>query len=554
MLWSLFKFILFLAVVAAVALGATWLLETDGGVQVAVANTEFTLGPLESVIGLVLLLVALWIVLKLVGLLVAIVRFLKGDQTAISRYFDRSRERRGYDAVNEGLLALAAGEGRLALQKAEKADRLLNRPQMTNLLTAQAAEMAGDRRRAEDTYKRMIEDDRTRFVGIRGIMKQRLADGDTDTAMKLAERAFAIRPKHEETQDVLLRLQAEKGEWAAARETLGAKLKHGHLPRDVHRRRDAVLALGAARDIADVDASQDARDRAIEANKLSPDLVPAAVMAADGLIAKGDKRQAARVLKKAWDSQPHPDLAAAFARIEPGESPEARIKRFGQLTKSNPDHPETRMLNAELLIASEDFTGARRALGDLAETDPTARTLTIMAAIERGTGADDAVVKGWLARALTAPRGPQWVCASCHTVHAHWMPVCDNCHAFDSLSWTRPPKESVAMPAGAEMLPLIVGRLGDSRRVEPEAATTTVDAEAATATPAASGAATAASASSSGPAAGPEVMSAEPATPPPGAAGRAPVEDAEPVIDADATGPGDATVDGDRADGKKDGA
>ena len=528
MLWSLFKFILFLAVVALVALGASWLLETDGGVQVSVADTEFTLGPLESVIGLALLLIALWIVMKLVGLLVAIVRFLKGDQTAISRYFDRSRERRGYDAVNDGLLALAAGEGRLALQKAEKADRLLNRPQLTHLLTAQAAEMAGDRRRAEDTYKRMIEDDRTRFVGIRGIMKQRLADGDTDTAMKLAERAFAIRPKHEETQDVLLRLQAEKGEWAAARQTLGAKLKHGHLPRDVHRRRDAVLALGAARDIADPDASPEARDRAIEANKLSPDLVPAAVMAADGLIARGDKKQAARVLKKAWDAKPHPDLAAAFARIEPGESADARIKRFGQLTKSNPDHAETRMLNAELLIAGEDFTGARRALGDLAETDPTARTLTIMAAIERGTGADDAVVKGWLARALTAPRGPQWVCASCHTVHAQWMPVCDNCHAFDSLAWTRPPKEAVAMPAGAEMLPLIVGRLGDGRGAAPADApeTTTVDATADPVDPTAGAATTAA--------AEPGVASTEPGRP--AAARTDGVEDAEPVADTAAPG------------------
>ena len=53
-------------------------------------------------------------------------------------------------------------------------------------------------------------------------------------------------------------------------------------------------------------------------------------------------------------------------------------------------------------------------MGDLAETHPTARTLAIMAAIERGQGADDAVVKGWLARALTAPRGPQWVCDNCN--------------------------------------------------------------------------------------------------------------------------------------------
>ena len=83
----------------------------------------------------------------------------------------------------------------------------------------------GDRKKAEDTYKKLLDDSQTRFVGVRGIMKQKLADGDTDTALKLAEKAYALKPKHEETQDVLLRLQAEKSDWVGARKTLNAKLK-----------------------------------------------------------------------------------------------------------------------------------------------------------------------------------------------------------------------------------------------------------------------------------------------------------------------------------------
>ena len=85
-----------------------------------------------------------------------------------------------------------------------------------------------------------------------------------------------------------------------------------------------------------------------------------------------------------------------------------------------------------------------------------------MAAIERGMGADEAVVRGWLTRALTAPRGPQWVCDNCQHIHANWMPVCTNCHGFDTLSWRRPPHAEVAMPGSTEMLPLVVGRGRDS--------------------------------------------------------------------------------------------
>ncbi len=465
MLWSLIKIIAFIAIVTALTYGGMQLMTVDGGATVEVAGQEFTLSTLEMVFALLALVVAVWLGLKLLALCVATFKFLNGDETAISRYFDRNRERKGYEALSEGMMALASGEGHLAMTKAARADKYLQQPQLTNLLTAQAAEMTGDRKTAEDTYKKLLQDDKTRFVGVRGIMKQKLADGDTDTAMKLAQKAFALKPKHEETQDVLLRLQADSADWAGARKTLGAKLKSGYLPRDVHKRRDAVLALSEAKDIHGDGKTIEAREAAIEANRLSPDLIPAAVMAARGYIADGNARYATRVLTKTWTAQPHPDLAAAFAEIAPDETPQERLKRFTTLTKTTPDHPEAKMLLAELNISAEDFPAAKRALGDLVTTDPTARSLTLMAAIERGEGADDTVVRGWLTKALTAPRGPQWICDNCQHIHTSWGATCDNCGSFDTLSWKRPPASDVAMPAGTEMLPMIVGQAPETALV-----------------------------------------------------------------------------------------
>jgi len=478
MLWSLIKILLFVVVVGALTLGAEYLLESEGGVQLTVAGTEYTLGPLQSVIAAAVLVFAVWVLLKLVSFLVAVWRFLNGDETAISRYFDRNRERKGFQALSEGMMALASGEGRLAMAKAAKAEKYLQKPELTNLLTAQAAELSGDRKKAEDTYKKLIASETTKFVGVRGIMKQRLADGDTDTARKLAEKAFQLKPKHEETQDVLLTLQAQAQDWSGARKTLSAKLKNGNLPRDVHRRRDAVLALSEAKEILNDENSIDAREAAIEANRMSPDLIPAAIMAARSYIEKGKPKYAIRVLKKAWEVQPHPELAAAFAEIAPNETPKERIKRFGVLTRIKPDHPETRLVLAELNLAAEDFPEARRALGDLVDSQGDARALTIMAAIERGEGAPDAVVKGWLARALNAPRGPQWVCDNCQHAHADWTPICKNCQSFDTLSWHAPSAAEVSSATGVQMLPLIVGSLEDKSAEEdvPEAEVEVVDA------------------------------------------------------------------------------
>ena len=330
MLWSLTKVVLFVVLVAGLALAAGLLSESGETLRLIVAGWEFTIGPVQAVVLAVLVILAVWLLLKVLGLLGATFRFLNGDETALSRYFDRNRERKGYRALSEAMMALASGEPRLALTRAQNAERLLGKPELTTLLVAQAAEAAGDRKRATEAYKTLLSDDATRFVGVRGLLQQKLAEGDREVALKLAEKAFELRPKHAETQDILLKLQSDAGDWSGARLTLGAKLKAGALPKDVYRRRDAVLALQQARTVFDDSASIEAREAAIEANRLSPDLIPAAAMAARGYIAKGDRRNATRVLKKAWEVLPHPDLAAAFAEIEPDETPHAFGRASGR--------------------------------------------------------------------------------------------------------------------------------------------------------------------------------------------------------------------------------
>lgn len=456
MLWTVTKVLFFVAVVVLVSLASTILVEMGGTLRIAIGGWEFSLGPLQMVIAAVALFLVIWGLIKVVGLIVATFKFLIGDETALSRYFDRNRERRGYQAVSDGLIALASGEGRLAMIKAQRAQKYLDQPELTTLLLAQAAEVAGDGQKAAEAYKALLATPETRFVGIRGLMKQKLAEGDTFTALALAEKAFAMKPRHAETQDILLKLQSESSDWTGARETLRAKQKGGALPKDVYKRRDAVLALQQAKGVLDESASIEQREAAIAANKMSPDLIPAAAMAARSYILVGDKKNATRVLKKAWEAQPHPDLAAVFAEIEPEEEPLARLKRFAMLTNIQAAHDETKLLLAELNIANESFPAARRALGDMATKHPTRRALTIMAAIERGEGAEDAVVRGWLTGALTAPRGPQWCCDNCQAIHAQWAPICSNCSGFDTLSWREPPEGSGASATGTELLPLLV--------------------------------------------------------------------------------------------------
>ncbi|MFV0474635.1 MAG: heme biosynthesis protein HemY [Pikeienuella sp.] len=444
-----------LAIIAA-ALAFVWLKDSDGGVTLALAGRVY--GPFRPVeaVGIILgLAFALWLMVKAFGFLVALVRFFTGDETALSRFWNRSRERRGFNALAGGLISMAEGDGKTALVKARKAERLLDRPVLTRLVVAQTAEAAGQIGLAKDYYKQLAAEPRTAYVGVKGLLDQAIRKGDKTKALALAQHAFGLKAREPELLVTLFDLQCEAGDWDGARRTLEAKTKAGAITRDVAERRAAVLMVADGRAAATKGETGKSRDLIGAAHKKAPGLIPASITLAGQQHADGSTRKAEKTLREAWRREPHPDIAAAYAALAPEESPEARRKRFRELTRLHPDHAETRMLSAELALAAGDAAGGRAAMGDLAESHPTGRALALMAAIERADGGGDALVRGWLARAVSAPRAAQWTCANCGGRHNEWTPVCRRCEAFDTLAWAEGDAETAESEAGAALLPII---------------------------------------------------------------------------------------------------
>ena len=378
-----------------------------------------------------------------------------GGLYAVVDFFRKRRHERGLNALSRSLIALAEGDGPRALKQAQLAEELLKKHDLTRLVNAQAARMAGDMRLAEKYFEAMSEDRDTSFLGLQGLLSQALREEKPERALRLAERAHALRPRQGEMLDALFKLQRAKGDWAGARRTVQASVRAKRLTRDVGDRRLALLHL------VDAEAKEGAGDRSgalrevLASVRLAPGLAPAAAMAARMLTAEGEKRSASRMLVAAWKISPHPDVAAAYAGVEPKESAEERVTRFGRLFDANPKHEETRLLKAELAIAADDLERARDALGDLPETRPSARACALMAAIEQGQGASETIVRGWLSKAAAAPRGAQWACDNCGEVASHWAADCGRCGAFDTLSWKR-----VGTADGVEdaaLFPLLAG-------------------------------------------------------------------------------------------------
>lgn len=459
----LLKIILGLAAVVGLLLLAVWFRDQTGVTTIVMNGYEVSMRT-SALIGLLIASFALiWFAVYFAR------RFFFGMIWAAT-FFDRQRYRMGLKSLSGAMLALAEGDGRRALRLAQKAERLLDNRDLTNLINAQAAVKAGELTLAERYFEKMSADRDTAFIGAQGLLAQALHENQPERALKLAERAHALRPRQGDVLDTLFELQRNRGDWAAARGTVAAMARAKRLPRDVADRRIAVLHLADAEAHLGRGETLTALREAMAAVRMSPGLVPAAAMAARLLTAENEKPTAKSVLLRAWRATPHPDLAAAFAGIEASETPDERFRRFGKIfeIKATQAHEETRLLKAELAIAAGAFEEARDALGDLAETTPSARACALMAAIEQAQSAGETIVRGWLSKAAAAPRGPQWVCERCGDVSPVWRHTCPACGAFDTLSWRR-----VGAGDGAEdaaLFPLLTGHANGNGAPKPNGA------------------------------------------------------------------------------------
>jgi HemY protein len=360
---------------------------------------------------------------------------------------ERRRER-GFRAITRGMVAIASGDTSEAQRRAREAQTLLPEKPLALLVAAQAAQLAGDEKAAEACFTAMLADKDIEFLGLRGLFIQATRRGDHGMALSYLKRASEIRPGTPWVSNALFNLHAERGRWDEAAVALARAERARVVDHALARRRRAVLLAAEANDVLPRDKAR-ALVLAEEAVRLSPGLVPPAVIAARLLGEQQKTWKALGIVEAAWAQSPHPDLVTVYSELKPDETPRARASRLMGLAERNPDHIESRLLTAAQWTLLKDWNQARAALGVLPERLPSARVAALMAEIEQGRG-DFQAQRYWLQRSVGAPREPQWICDNCRATQPAWSPLCTACNAFDSLSWrTSTEIKLVALPPQA---------------------------------------------------------------------------------------------------------
>jgi HemY protein len=440
---TIVRILVWFVIAAAVMAGAVWLAERPGTV-----TAEWHGWRLDTSVGAILVVVVL---LMLTGVaLWLLYRWIIGAPGALLEGWGESRRRQGYRALTSGLAAVAAGDANEAQKQAKKAEKLLSEPPLTLLLSAQAAQLAGDREGAKRAFNTMLEDEQTAFLGLRGLIAQALRDGDQGQALALAERAFRLRPDTEWVVHSLFDMQAQIGQWRAAQETLDSGIRRKVVNADRGRQLKALLLVERSR-AAEADGNMpDALSQAREAFGLAPERIPTAERYADLLIKTGDPKRALRSIERTWAVAPHPDLAALYLTASGERDPLKRIAIVKKLVGQKADDLESHLAMAQAALDAALWGEARRHLQTAGGTNPPTRVCQMMADVEEKAHADEAKVREWLGRAAHAPADRAWRCQACGAQHESWRPVCESCGAFGTLQWRAPGTYGQLLPPTAE--------------------------------------------------------------------------------------------------------
>ncbi len=421
---------LYLLVVAALAYGASWLADLPGSFQLTVAGYQFETSLL---VAFVLLLV----VVGLVMILWAVISWIFRSPQAVSGFFRSRRRDKGYQALSRGMVAAAAGDVRLAKHYSAEARRLVPRESLSLLLSAQSAQLSGDRAAARRAFEAMAERPDTELLGLRGLYIEATREGDYQAARQYAEAAAGRAPSLPWAGNALLDYQTREHDWNGALTTVKRNADARLIDRKAASRQRAVLLTAQAQEIEDEDQDR-ALALALEAHKLAPDLVPAAVIAGRLSAATGSTRQATKVIERTWKDHPHPDLAEVYAHARQGDSARDRLKRVRALADKRPHENEGAIAVAVAAIEAREWTAAREALQPVLRDRPTRRACMLMAEIEEGENGDAGRVREWLSRALRAPRDPAWIADG--YISEEWQPVSPVTGELDAFEWRTPPE------------------------------------------------------------------------------------------------------------------
>lgn len=389
---------------------------------------------------------------------------IKRAPRVISRKLEARSQDQALQAVSHGLSAIAAGDIAQAEKHAERARKLIkNDHGLVPLLTGMTARLKGDPLAAEAAFRDLLNTRETAFIGVRGLLQLALDRRQSDQALVLARQAHRMHPKQSWILKTLYGLEVRQRNWVESQDLL-VKLVKRRAIAPAHASNDrAAMLLARAIEAQGRGQADQAYFLTREAYDVAPAFLPAVLAYIPFLLRRQERRDAIKVIEKAWQTMPHPALLDAWMKLAPEGASATPAKAYHwveKLVEYNPDHEASHLAMAEAALA-QSLTGEARAHCEAAlSVRKSQRSYRMLATIEEKLGNHNAAE---LCRenAMTAAPERVWVCRESGRIYAAWMPFAPPHNSFNTIVWDdatqlrREPSVLSALPDTGDALQLI---------------------------------------------------------------------------------------------------
>lgn len=436
------RILFFLIVVFCLGLGFAWLADRPGDLVITFSGYEYQVTLMVAAAAAVALIAAI-----MVGWW--IVKSIWNSPRAVNRYFRARRRDRGYQSLSTGLIAAGSGDSGLARKMRKQALGMLNADQepLLHLLDAQTMLLENRHDEARTKFEQMLDDPETKQLGLRGLYLEAQRLGERDVARHYAEQAAEIAPQLVWASNAAIETRTAEGDWAGALKLVESQASTKQISKEEASRRRVVLLTAKA--MAEIDTDPAAsRSAALEANKLMPDFVPAALAAGRVLFRSEEIRKGSRILEAIWKKSPHPEVADLYIHARSGDSTHDRLKRARRLEGLKKNHVEASLAVARAANDAGEFRVAREAIESALKLQPRESAYLLLADVEENETGDQGRVRHWLAMAVRAPRDPAWTADG--YVSEHWAPLSPITGALGAFEWKVPVERLGAVIDAAE--------------------------------------------------------------------------------------------------------
>jgi len=426
------RLITYIVLSLAISLGAAWLISLEGNLTIDFAGYR-----MQPSIGATILALIAIIIISI--LLFVIFRKIISTPKHLAKIAKEKKKDSGIKALNEGYIALLAGDGEKARKLAKQAQEKLQQNSGAKLLEARCDLLLGDMNNARENYRALISNPDTSLAALHGLFEQANAQKREDVALTFVSKAYQLDPSSAWAQSALFGAMTKTQQWQKALDVITKSSPKNTQQRQEKTRKQALLRTAIAQELENSDPNS-AQNNVKLALKLLPDFVPAALIGAQIHINRNEIRKASSLLRRLFNITKHPQIAQLYIGAQSGASAIDQLKRAKELIGEKSDDAQIALVLANAAINAYEWSMARNILAPFI-SNPSQNICLALAQIEEGQNADEGKARNWLAKAVHAPRDFAWV--GDEIISDAWEPISPISGNFDVFEWKTPPSAIV---------------------------------------------------------------------------------------------------------------